>query len=852
MDIAEEDLTGGDIQNIASRGPLIEIIKQIKLHTFLSIDKSLMKFSIIKRSYLNWILIFFSIPVMAQRPNLMGRVVDEAINPIEFASIGIFSPLDSTLVTGGITDSDGRFGLRVPEGLYYAKIEFISYEDYAVSDLEITGDKPTHLDQIILQAGSTFLEEITVQSERTQMEMALDKKIYNIGKDLSNLGGSATDILDNLPSVQVDVEGNVSLRGSENVRILIDGKPSGLVGLSSNDALRQLNANMLERVEIVTNPSARYDAEGEAGIINIVLKKEKAKGVNGSFMVNTGWPHNHGASVNMNMRREKFNFFTNLGTSYRKFPGGGSNYQEFGVPVDKITNINNDRERGGANYNLRLGSDIFLNDLNTLTLSFLYRYSDEDNTFDTDYRDFYPIENLDSLTERRSLEKEGDENLEYSVNYTKTFERKGRKLSADFQYQNNNETEEADLVESTGLLNGILIPNQFQRSINDELEERWMVQGEYIHPFRKQGEFETGFRYTDRTVANDYLVEEQNETGDFILDPDFTNDFEYSEKVAAAYAMIGNKRNNISWQLGMRYEMTDLTTILKNTDERNHQRYNNFFPSAFMTYDLNEKQSLQASYSRRIRRPRGRFLNPFPNIIDNRNFRTGNPNLRPVYTDSYELGYLLNLANSSIYSGIYYRHSEGVYQRLRFVENDITFQRPFNITARNDIGAELNFSHEVAKWYSLNGNFNFFHSITEAGTITFNEQVLDFDQVEATTFTSRFNNNFKMGKIMSAQINIRYRAPRNTVQGKRLSITSVDLGFSRDIMKGNGTLAFNVRDLFNSRKYRGETELEGYFERSDFQWRSRTSQLSFTYRLNQKKQRARRNGGGDFDGEEEF
>lgn len=799
--------------------------------------------------------LFAAFTTFAQTPqfNVVGIVEDsDNGDPVEFATVGIFSASDSTLKTGGITDTNGAFKLSVPPGRYYASIEFITYEDYVIPGLNVESGKTVDLGRVKLLVTSRFLEEVTVQAERTQMEMALDKKIYNIGKDLSNLGASATDILDNLPSVQVDVEGNVSLRGSENVRILIDGKPSGLVGLSSNDALRQLNGNMVERVEIVTNPSAKYDAEGEAGVINIVLKKEKSKGINGSFMVNTGWPHNHGASVNLNLRREKFNFFTNIGTSYRKNPGGGGNYQEFGTPIEKITEITNDRERGGINYNLRLGSDIFLNDFNTLTLSFLYRYSDEDNTFDIDYRDFYPVDNIDSLTERRSLEIEGDENLEYSINYTKTFSQKGRKFSADFQYQNNNETEDADLVESAGIPGAILIPNQIQQSLSDELEDRWMLQGEYIHPFGKEGEFESGFRYTDRTVANDYVVEEQNETGDFIIDPNFTNDFEYSEQVAAAYAMVGNKLKNISWQLGLRYEMTDLSTILRNTNERNDQRYNNFFPSAFMTYQLSEKQSLQASYSRRIRRPRGRFLNPFPNIIDNRNFRTGNPNLRPVYTDSYELGYLLNLTKSSIYTGVYFRHSEGIYQRIRIVEEDITYQRPFNITARNDIGAEMNFSHDVTKWYSMNGNLNFFHSVTEAGSIIFDDQEVLFDQVKATSFSGRLNNNLKIAKVMNAQVNVRYRAPRNTVQGKRFSITSVDLGFSRDVLKGNGTLAFNVRDLFNTRKYRGETVLDGYFERSDFQWRSRTTQLSLTYRLNQKKQRSRRERGGDYDGDDDF
>ncbi|MEQ9423746.1 MAG: TonB-dependent receptor [Cyclobacteriaceae bacterium] len=806
----------------------------------------------IQRLLLATLGLLLSVSLQAQTGKLSGTVIDiEDGSPLQFVSVGLFDQSDSSLVTGGVTDVAGQFSINLKDGLYYAQIEFLSYEDEVVKNIKVTNGQAVDLNTIQLKIASSYLEEITVKGERTQMELALDKKIYNIGTDLSNLGGTATDILDNLPSVQVDVEGNVSLRGSENVRILIDGKPSGLVGLSSNDALRQLNGNMVERVEIVTNPSARYDAEGEAGIINIVLKKEKAKGINGSFVVNTGWPHNHGGSMNLNLRREKFNFFTNLGASYRKNPGGGGGRQEFGEPIEKVTIIDRDRERGGINYTARFGSDIFLNDYNTLTLAFLYRFSDENNDFNTFYSDHYPQDNLDSLTERLGVETEGDENLEYSINYTRTFEKKDQKLSFDFQYQNNNELEDGSLVENSGVT-GNLMTNQVQQSINDEIEERWMTQGEYLHPFQDEGLFETGFRFTDRLVGNDYVVEDQSEQGVFVVDSAFTNDFEYREKVFAAYSIIGNKLNRMSWQLGLRYEMTDLTTVLKTTDERNHQNYHNLFPSAFVTYNLTDQQSLQASYSRRIRRPRGRFLNPFAQIFDNRNFRVGNPNLRPVYTDSYELGYLLNLNNSSIYGGVYYRHANGVYQRIRIVTGEITFQRPYNITEQNDVGAELNFSHEFATWYNLNGNMNLFHSITNAGSVMFDEQLIEFDKVSATSFSGRLNNNFKIAKSISAQVNVSYRAPRNTVQGKRFSMTSVDLGFSRDVMKGNGTLSLSIRDLFNSRKYRGEVFSDGYYERSDFQWRRRSGQLTFTYRLNQKKQRSRNGRGDDDFGDDEF
>lgn len=786
--------------------------------------------------------------------SIFGQLIQsDSKTPIEFATVSVFKVADSTLTTGGVSDEKGFFKIESTPGRFYLLVQFMGYQDVTISNVNLgRGNLTFDAGEVEVKQNQKLLDEVVVQAERTQMELTLDKKIFNIGKDLSNLGGSATDILDNLPSVQVDVEGIVSLRGSENVRILIDGKPSGLVGLSSNDALRQLNGNLIERVEVITNPSARYDAEGLAGIINIVLKKEKAKGINGSVQLNTGVPANHGGSINLNFRRDWINFFTNVGLSYRKNPGSGDAFQEFGDPVARTTNRLRDMNRGGLNYSTRFGADFYLNELNSITLSFLYRFSDEDNETAIQYFDHYVTSNLDSVNQRLDDELEDDENIEYSVNYTKNFKTKGQKFTADFQYQNNNEIEGSDLVESTGLTLNDQTPFLYQRSGNDEIEERLMLQSNYVHPIGKDGKIEGGFRYTDRLVGNDYLVEEQDSNGVYQIDADISNDFEYEEKVFAVYGIISNKIDKLSWQIGLRYEATDLTTFQKTQDERNFQKYSNFFPSSFLTYQLSEKHAVQASYSRRIRRPRGRFLNPFTSISDSRNLFVGNPSLQPVFTDSYETGYLFNNRSSSFYAGVYYRYSEGITQRLRSTSDGITTTRPYNVSKEDSYGIEMNASKDITKWYRVSGNINFFRSITPGGQFSFENEVTTFNSATATTLTSRLSNNLKLNKLFDAQINVSYRAPRNTVQGKRFAITSIDLGFSRDIMKKNGTLSLSVRDLLNNRKYRGETFNPGFYEKSEFQWRSRSTQLSFTYRLNQKKQRQRRSRGdfegGDFEG----
>ncbi len=798
-----------------------------------------------------YILFFvFSLHALAQKNALSGQLLDaESKEPVEFATISIFS--GDQLITGGLSDANGNFSIPVDAGTYTVRIEFVAYAARELTNVVVSGN--TNLGNIALNVDTQELDELVVEGERTQMELQLDKKVFNIGKDLSNLGGSATDILDNLPSVQVDVEGNVSLRGSDNVRILIDGKPSGLVGLSSNDALRQLNGNLIERVEVITNPSARYDAEGLAGIINIVLRKDSRQGVNGSFQLNTGIPDNHGGSVNMNFKRKWVNFFTNLGMNYRRNPGSGGSYQEFGRPtIEQITERDRTHDRGGLNYSGRFGADFYINDKTTITTSLLYRYSDELNKYRITYRDFFPPTGTDpdSLTIRKEDEVEADENLEYAVNFTRNFVGKGHKLTFDVQYQNNNEVEDGDQVETSGAFGDAQEEVINQRSLNDELEERWLIQGDYIRPLSTNAKFETGFRITDRLVGNDYIVENEIAPEVFVVDSGFTNEFEYREIVYAGYAILSNKWGDLSWQIGTRWELTDLNTVLKNTDERSEQYYNNFFPSAFLTYNLDQQNSIQLSYSRRVRRPGGRFLNPFLSITDSRNFWAGNPGLQPVFTDSYELGHLYNNNKTSIYSGLYHRHSDGVYQRIRITEGDVTVTRPFNLTREDAYGLEFNVALEPTKWYRVNGNVNIFRSVTSGGSVTFGNDSTTFSSATANSLTTRLSNNFKFNKWFDAQINVNYRAPQNTVQGKSLSVTSVDIGITRDVLDGNGTIAFNISDLFNSRIWRSETFNEQSFQESEFQWRTRAAQLSFTYRLNQRKERGRKNGEyqGDFEG----
>ena len=808
------------------------------------------------KKHLFFVLILVSTFISAQRPQgsgqrlggnapmgtISGVLTDESgQEALEFATIAIYSVRDSSLVTGGITDAKGRFSIQSKPGKYYLKLNFIGHGEIVLLDINIGRDNmQVDIGKVALGPSMLNLDELTIQAERTQMELQLDKKVYNIGKDLSNLGGNAADLLGNLPSVDVDVEGNVSLRGSENVQILIDGRPSGLIGLSGTGGLQQMQGTLIEKVEIITNPSARYDAEGGAGIINIVLKKEKAKGFNGSFQVQTGYPANHGASVNVNYRTGWINWFVNYGASFRRTPGEGfSNiyYTDSDTYLDQI----NDRNREGVSHNLRFGSDIYLNDTNIITLATSYRLSDNDNITDVRYDDFDGSRKLTSSAKRLNDEVEEDLNRQYSIRYNRDFKRKGQKFTIDGRFQNNSEVESSSIQEFDFPIDPIA--ELVQRTSNDNGEKRTIAKMDYVHPFSTTGRIETGLSYSYRNIFNDYLAETESTPGIFTEEVDFTNDFNFKENVSASYFILSNQVNNITWQLGSRLEHTKLVTLLEQTYEKNKQKYLSFFPSAHFTYKLTEETSFQVSYSRRISRPRFRSLNPFTSLSDRRNIYSGNPNLKPQFTNSYELGVLTNKEKGTFYYGIYHRYTTDVVQRIQTIKDDITYRRPENLSTRSDIGIELNVSRDFTKKFRTTGAFNFYNSRTEGLELS----------ADATTFSFRWGNNYTNSKLFNAQMNMRYRAPQNTTQGKRYGQLSVDAGLSKDVLKKNGTISLNVRDLFNTRKFRGETITENFTSYSEFQWRKGpTINLSFTYRINQRKQRQRssdRGGEGEFEGE---
>lgn len=804
-------------------------------------------------------LLILSSPIFAQRQGggdtpfeIKGQLIDESTQqPLEFATISLLNAADSALVDGTITDITGIFSLKPKPGKYILKLQFISYGDVFKTVNISRENRTVDIGKVVMSPDTETLQEVVVTGAKDQMQLELDKRVFNVAENLNNIGANAADILEQLPSVAVDVEGNVSLRGSQNVRILVNGKPSGLVGINSQDGLRQLQGDLVERIEVVTNPSARYDAEGSAGIINIILKKEQKKGFNGAFTTNLGWPANYGFTGNANYRSGGLNLFGSYGVNYRENPGGGyTDRKSVFNDTTTYTYIDNERVRSGLSHNFRFGADFYLNDNNILTASAVVRISDEENTTDLQYLDRDVNFDVIGNTLRQDIEEEDDNNFEYELNYTRTFKEEGHELTAQLQYRDNDETEastigQADLAQNESL-------SEYQRSINIQGDQNILAQVDYVYPMSDGKKFEAGYRGTLREISSDYSVLEINDQGEFVPieqifeDLNFSNEFIYNEDVHAGYAIFENKMTKWGYQLGLRMEQTYITTFQREGNLTDEKDYLNAFPSAFVSYNLSKIRTIQASYSRRLSRPRFWYLNPFSSFSDPRNIRRGNTDLNPEYTDSYELGILNNLKKASIYVGGYYRYTSGVIDRIsvagEFAGQPSTISTPYNIGVEDAFGIEGNFSIDPTEWFNINGNANFYRAITEG---SFEGQALERD---AVTANFRLNTRAKVGK-MNFQVSGNYRAPQNTVQGKRRSMYSIDLGANLDVFKGKGTLNLSVSDLFNTRKYRGDLVTETLVESSEFQWRSRQARLSFTYRINQKKERGGKRGeDGDYDG----
>tara|TARA_R110000751_G_scaffold85331_1_gene170373 strand:- start:2793 stop:5165 length:2373 start_codon:yes stop_codon:yes gene_type:complete len=727
-------------------------------------------------------------PVAMAQVTIKGTVVEESSGqPIAYATVMVGDNETNKPLDGTTTMDDGSFSLETDATDYYIEVSFLGFRTKTFGPPPTQG-KTIDLGKVALSEDAEQLQEVVVQGEVSRTEFKLDKRVFNVGKDLSTTGASALEVLNNVPSVNVNIEGRISLRGSQGVQILINGKPS-IIASDEGNALGTITADMIEKIEVMINPSAKYDAEGTSGIINIVLKKEERKGLNGSISVNTGAPDSHSVGVSLNRRTENFNLFTQLGVGLRDMP---NDLETRNVDLINNTTIlsNGTEYRNETYYNFVLGTDYHINDNNVLTLSGNFAMEMEDQPSNTSFMALDSNNAISSEWERTEVTDAKNPKFQYELQYKKDFENHedhtllfsglgnffGKDQSSEFL----NTTISGDDNDSR------------QQTRTDFKEAIFTFKLDYINPITDELTLETGAQYVMNDVSNDYEVNNFT-NGAFVNDPGLTNIFEFDQKVLGLYGTGSYEGKKWGIKGGLRLEQTDQNTLLVTTSSANEQNYGNFFPSLHSSYKFSDKVSLQAGYSKRIYRPRMWDLNPFFNIRNNFSVRQGNPDLQPEFTDSYEITSIYILGPASINFGVYHRYTTDVIERITTFENNVSTTKPENIGTNRATGIEFNAKYSPAKWLTLNGDFNY-NQFKRDGN--FESTVFDFSNDQ---WTSKLMSKIKLPSDFDLEMTGNYQSSYQTVQSDVSDMLFMDLGLRKNIMKGKAVLNLSVRDLFASR-----------------------------------------------------
>lgn len=814
------------------------------------------------------LLFFLTTSLMYGNPRIIvtGKILQKETNiPLEYATISFTETGQPNPKYGGITDENGIFSIEVEKGTYTIKIEFIGFKPFFLDNKRIESD--LDLGILYISEDAQSLSEVVVKGEKPLLENKLDKKVYNIGRDLTAQSINVLQALNNVPSVSVSVDGGITLRGNSNVRILVNGKPSGLIGISDAQGLERLSSNAVESIEIITNPSARYDAEGALGIINIILKKGKNLGFNGSVQTVIGVPETIGMGGNLNYRTNKFNVFANLNFEDSKRPGNESVNTTFldettGTATGFLTQ-SQDITRGGSEYTMALGVDYYFNEKNTLTFMGLYADEDNDNNGLSTFNAFDVDRALISTRLRDERELEEDASDEYTLTYKSIFdEDEEHLLIIEAKYDSNTEIESAIFNDTYSFGN---FEDAQDRTATDERQHNLLIQADYMFPFSETGSFEAGYRSNMRTVKFNSTIENYNtNTNIWELDTNLSNRMDYGENIYAAYSQYANTFGKFNILAGLRLEITNIEVMQFTADVSFDKNYSNLFPSFHLGYQFTENSELKTSYGKRISRPGFRELNPFSAYSNDLNLISGNPDLDPVFTNSFELGYSKNWDKVSLETIGYFQYSEDIVQSITtnsgMVNEEnipILITRPLNVGTENRYGIEVSSTYRPANWFRVNGTINWYRFEQNAsfdnttpdpndGTnlITQSQSL----NTSSSSWFARISPKISLPKDVDLQIGIQYDAPFKEANTTRRDIFVANVSANKELFKGRGAINLNVSDLFNSSVHRRKAFNTSFLSNSEYQYFERQINLTFTYRF--KNVIERRNDGDDEDYDE--
>ncbi len=766
---------------------------------------------------------------------ISGKIIDRSTEKaIEYASFRLFRSSDSTLVSGVFSDFEGKFTLeQIPDGSYYGIVSFTGYELLTISDIKISSIlKAANLGIIKLEVTSTkSLKEVEIIGQQEMLKTGLDKKVYNVGEDLSVKGGTANDILYNIPSVSIDQEGNVSLRGEGTVNILIDGRPSALSGGNGKTLLDALPAGSIDRIEIVTNPSSKYDPDGSAGIINIVLKKNKLRGFNGMINGNLGSGNirtgNVGdGNISLSFRNSKVNVYGSYNKRYLE--GYRNNYSDIKQAYENKTMYVNQKREGtdlNTGNTFRLGVDFYLKPRHALMITTTGNIGERNRTGDQLNKRYSDASDVIQWR-RTSNDPTQQHNLDLNLNYKFDFKADKGTLTADLTQSFGREDIQGYYENDTLLMQMQTI---IQQLFNTEQNNVTTAQADILRLFPKiGGRLETGVKTILRKqLVNTYSERLDTLSGEYQEDTLANFNYKYNEAIYSFYTMYGQQFKKIRVQGGLRVEKAYQIPNLVSDSVRIINDYLNLFPSGHIRYSLKEKSELSLSYSRRITRATSANLNPFTSYADPYNLQRGNPYLQPEYIDSYDLGYVNEFKKATLTFSIFYRHNTAVISRIKeFYPNNTSAVTYKNLDQSNSIGIEAVCVLKPFKWWrntlSFNGNY-----------IEYNDS-----QFKSNWNASGINWNFKYigvvdfwKKTASIQLTALYNAPRVTIQGTAQRRGPVDLAGDKSFKQGKWTIGMRISDIFNRQGFYMTVNQNGIQQTSEFKWLTRRFYLTFSYKF---------------------
>jgi ferric enterobactin receptor len=781
------------------------------------------------------VFIFLSQNLLAQKNNIIksndininGLIKDEENDkPVENVIVKLIATKDSSQVYSSLTDVEGKFELKAKnDGNYILKLSLIGYELKKIKLLIDKNQKTINTGDIKIKSTSINLDEVKIEGNY-KLKIDVDKKIYRIDANAVSANGTAGDILQNIPSVFVNQNGTVTLRGG-NVKIYVNGKPSGILGISRSQILDYIPASLIESVEVINDPSAKYDADGSSGIINIILKNQNKPGINGLISISAGTLDRYNGSANLSFNYKKLSLFTSYDIKNVNIESWETKNRSDRQGVEKYVNQERDFWSKTNNQNFRLRGEYAFNKKSILGFSFL-----NSKTIDSD-KNIFAYKQLDTnfqltdLYNRTINEKDHDNSNNFTLNYTKKFKKTQQQLSTDLFYSKGTENTLGDIYQKYFNLDGTpstQLPG-IANTYNYNSETNIVGQIDYDQPISKKAKLELGIKIRSKITNASYKLENYYQPMDiYITDALISNDFKYNLQVNAGYITYRNKINKFSYKLGTRVEQSYINFNVSN-GIKNSINYTDFFPSIHLLQEFKNNNKLTFHYSRRIDRPAFREISPLQQYNDPFFLNKGNPNILPEYTNSFDVTHTKSWKQSSISGSIYYRLSTGTIQKIVVLKTDgITETSYQNLNSSKNIGTEINAYFQLYNWWKINSSLNYYKNIIDGSNIGKQYQTDNF------SYNGKINNNFNPWKNSMLQISAIYQSPTYSPLIKNYGQYYVDASFKQDLLNKKISLSIRCTDIFLSQKRNYDMIDSNFSVNSRFNRQSRVIYFGITYR----------------------